>query len=67
LLHRFESANHCLNSRTDLFVLLQQVGALRSQDILALFQRAILVLELVAYVDERVDALLESLEFVFKR
>ena len=67
MLHRFQSADHCFNTRADLLILLQQVGTLRGQDILALFQRPVLILQLVAYANERVDALFETLEFVFKR
>lgn len=66
MLHRFQSTDHRLDARTDLLILLQQCGTFRRQRILALLQRAILVLQLVANLDERVHALLQSLEFVLE-
>ena len=66
MLHCFQSADHRFDTRAHLFILLQQIRAFRRQYILALFQGAVLILQLVANANERVDALFETLEFVFK-
>jgi hypothetical protein len=50
-----------------LFVLLQQVRAFRGQDILSLLERLVLVLKLIANMDQRVDALLEAFQLVLKK
>ncbi len=66
MLHRLETADHRLDARTHLFVLLQQVGTFRCQHVLALLQRFVLVLELITHLDERVHALLKALQFQLK-
>ena len=61
MLHRFEPADHRFDTGSYLFVFLQKIGALGSQNILPLLERLVLILQLIAHLDERVDALLESL------
>jgi len=66
LFHRFESADHRLDPSAYLFIFLQECGSLGRQDVLTLFERAVLVLQLVAYVNQRIDAFFEALQFVFE-
>ena len=66
MLHRFEPANHRLDTRSYLLILLQEVRTFRRQHILALFQRFVFVLELITDVYKRIDALFESLQLVLK-
>ncbi len=63
LFHCFQPADHRLDTRPNLLILLQQGSALRSQYVLALFEGTIFVLQLVAYGDERIDSLFEPFEF----
>ncbi len=66
LFHRLEAANHCFDSGANLLVLLQQVCAFSCQYVLTLLERTVLVLQLVAYTNERIDPLFEASEFVLE-
>jgi hypothetical protein len=66
LLHCFKSADHCFDSRPDLLVFLQQASTLGREYVLSLFERAVLILQLVANAHQRIDPLLKSLQFVFE-
>lgn len=66
LLHCFQASDHCLNTGPYLLVLLQERRALRCKGILALFQRMILVLQLVADLNQSINSLLQSFQFVLK-
>ena len=65
LLHGVQAADHGLDPRAHLLVLLQQRCALGGDGVLTLAQRAILLLELPDGGDQFVEALLEPLEFQF--
>ncbi len=66
LFHCLESSDHRFDTRPDLLIFLQQSRAFSRQRILTLFQRSILVLELIADMNERIYALLQSIEFVLE-
>ena len=66
LFHRLEPANHCFDPGPDLFVFLQQGCTLGGQGILTLLQRVVFALQLIADLNQRVNTLLESLEFLLK-
>ena len=66
MLHCLEPADHCLDAGPHLFIFLQKIGTFRSQYILALLQRFVLVLQLIAHLDERINALFESFQLVLK-
>jgi len=66
LLHRLQPTDHGLNARLNLLVLLQQGCAFRGKRILSLFQRPVFSLQLITNIDQRVDALLKTFQFVFK-
>ena len=61
LFHCFQAADHRFNARTYLFIFLQERCTLCGQRVLPLLQRFILILQLVAYANQRIYALLESL------
>src|SRR5690606_5096818 len=67
LFHRFQAADHRLDARAYLLVLLQQRGTFGGQGILPLPERAVLVLELVAHRDQRVHALFQPAQLVLER
>jgi len=66
LLHRFEPADHRFDTGSHLFIFLQKIGTLRSENVLTLLERLVFILQLVANVDERINTLFESLELVLK-
>jgi len=66
MLHCFKSTDHCFNPRSHLLVFLQQACALGRQYVLSLFQRTVLILQLVANAHQRINSFLKSLQFVFK-
>lgn len=66
LFHGFEPSDHGLHACPDLLVFLQQRRALGRQRILPLLQCAVLFLEFVADLDERVDALLQPFQLRFE-
>ena len=61
LFHCLQAADHRFNARAYLFIFLQERCPLRGQRVLPLLQRFILILQLVAYANQRIYALLESL------
>jgi len=66
LLHGLESIDHRFDAPADLFVFLQQAGALGDQHVLALFERLILFLELLADLHQFFEPLLDTLQFEFE-
>ena len=64
MLHRFQPANHRLDSRTHLLVLLQQSRAFAGETIESLSQCAILFAKLSHHRDQFAKARLEQLEFL---
>ena len=60
--HRLQSADHGLHARPNLLILLQQVGSLRRQHVLSLFQGSVLVLKLVNDCHERVYTLFKAFQ-----
>ncbi len=64
MLHALKPADHRLDPRAHLLVLLQQVGALRDQGVLALPERAVFLLELAASDHQVIKPLAELLELV---
>ncbi len=61
LFHCFQAADHRFNARAYLLIFLQERCTLCGQRVLPLLQRFILILQLVAYANQRIYALLESL------
>lgn len=66
LFHRLEPADHCFDPRSNLFVFLQESCTLGGQCVLALLQGDVFTLQLVAYLNQRVNALLEPLKLLIK-
>lgn len=62
MLHGLEPADHGFDPRAHLLVLLQQGGPFGSEGVLALVQRAILVLQVRDGRDELIDALFEPFQ-----
>jgi len=60
VLQSFQAADHGLDARADLFVLLKERGALAGQRLVSLAQRAILFLQVFNGRDQLFDALCES-------
>lgn len=67
LFHGLEAADHGLDPGTYLLVLLQERRPFRRQGVLALLERAVLVLQLVADFDQCIQALFQSPEFAVER
>jgi hypothetical protein len=60
VLQRFEATDHRLNACADLFILLEECGALTGQRFVSLAQRAILFLQMIYRCDQLFDALRKS-------
>jgi len=67
MLHRLEATDHRLDPGADLLVLLQEVGPLGDQVVLAVAQRAVLFLELLHGGDELVQSALEAAQLGIDR
>lgn len=63
MLHGLQPADHRLDPSANLLVLLQQLGALGGQRILAAAQRTVLVLEVLHRENQFVEALLKTAHF----
>ena len=61
LFHCLQPPDHRFNARPNLLVFLQQGGAFSGQRVLPLLQGPILVLKLIADLNESIYALLKSL------
>ena len=67
MLHRLEATDHRLDPGANLLILLQQVGPLGDQVVLAVAQRAILLLELLHGGYELVQSALEAAQLGIDR
>ncbi len=61
LFHRFQSPDHCFDTRPHLLVFLQKGRAFCGQRVLPLLQRTVFVLKLIANLHQSIYALLKSL------
>ena len=62
MLQRFQATDHRLDTCADLFIFLEEAGALTRQRFVSLAQRAILFLQMIYRCDQLFDALRESHE-----